>query len=504
MFPWSDYHAGNIDWLLELTGAFDQRLLDVEAKNEEQDGRLDAHDVLIDDLRDDLDAEIAARIAGDDSLSNRITSEVSARIAGDSRLQGNIDAEATARANADTTLQTNIDNEATARQNGDNTLQTNLNAAITTVMANLQQEQNNRITMDEGLLNMINGEITNRTNADTAINTRIDNLPTPETVIANPSGTGTTDLSKLQVGSTIYNVPSGGGSGTDVEANPSGTATADLTKLRVGTDIYSIPTAGYYAVPYNLYILFDFDENDEYRVRYVMAGPNEDPSTLTWTNACTSGAGVDLFVMYLRAAMYNETRQGYLRKSFKIILIDSVDYPKPNGNMWEPTDINGDSHDAPYIYPEIITHRDGTVGQYPGGRYKAELLWDGNKLEFTYINNGGIDPGVLKYNEFDDDPIYAKVNSSGYIVDNHDSSQYPGYYQLTASKLSVIYDTDDNPYHLWDWNVDDPTNEMPILYRFISAASTTGYTVKTMVLVADTTTSPYRFKVAKIITENVT
>ena len=56
-------------------------------------------------------------------------------------------------------------------------------------------------------------------------------------VVANPSGTGTADLTKLQVGNTIYDIPEG----TEVEANPSGTATTDLTKLQVGSTIYSIP-----------------------------------------------------------------------------------------------------------------------------------------------------------------------------------------------------------------------------------------------------------------------
>ena len=37
------------------------------------------------------------------------------------------------------------------------------------------------------------------------------------TVVANPSGTATDDLNKLQVGSTIYNIPSGGSGGGGFE-----------------------------------------------------------------------------------------------------------------------------------------------------------------------------------------------------------------------------------------------------------------------------------------------
>lgn len=56
------------------------------------------------------------------------------------------------------------------------------------------------------------------------------------TVVANPEGTATEDLEKLQVGTDIYGIPEG----TEVTANPSGTATADLKKLQVGDTIYGI------------------------------------------------------------------------------------------------------------------------------------------------------------------------------------------------------------------------------------------------------------------------
>lgn len=58
------------------------------------------------------------------------------------------------------------------------------------------------------------------------------------TVVANPSGTASTNLTKLQVDSTIYSVD-----GITVVANPSGTASESLSKLQVGNSIYEIPTA---------------------------------------------------------------------------------------------------------------------------------------------------------------------------------------------------------------------------------------------------------------------
>lgn len=82
---------------------------------------------------------------------------------------------------------------------------------------------------------------------------------------ANPSSTGSTDLAKLKVGGTTYNVPngttnynnlsnkpqinsvtlSGNKSLSDIgiEANPSGTASTDLTKLKVGGTTYNIPSS---------------------------------------------------------------------------------------------------------------------------------------------------------------------------------------------------------------------------------------------------------------------
>lgn len=59
------------------------------------------------------------------------------------------------------------------------------------------------------------------------------------TVIANPSGTATADLNKLQVGSTIYGIPS-----TEVVANPSGTPTNDLNTIEIGSTIYNVAGGG--------------------------------------------------------------------------------------------------------------------------------------------------------------------------------------------------------------------------------------------------------------------
>lgn len=60
------------------------------------------------------------------------------------------------------------------------------------------------------------------------------------TVIANPTGEPTDDLNKVQIGSTIYDIPEG----TEVEANPTDSASETLTKLKVDDIIYSVPSGG--------------------------------------------------------------------------------------------------------------------------------------------------------------------------------------------------------------------------------------------------------------------
>jgi len=65
--------------------------------------------------------------------------------------------------------------------------------------------------------------------------------PDPGTkVVANPSGTSSTNLAKVKIDDAIYNIPSG----PTVVANPSGPASTDLNSLQVGNVIYDIPSGG--------------------------------------------------------------------------------------------------------------------------------------------------------------------------------------------------------------------------------------------------------------------
>lgn len=59
-------------------------------------------------------------------------------------------------------------------------------------------------------------------------------------VVANPSGTATNDLTKLQIDNTIYNIPIP--TVIDVEANPVDPATAHLNTIKIDNTVYDIPT----------------------------------------------------------------------------------------------------------------------------------------------------------------------------------------------------------------------------------------------------------------------
>lgn len=142
------------------------------------------------------------------------------------------------------------------------------------------------------------------------------------TVIANPEGSATADLAKLQVGTTIYGIPaeagdisydntSSGMTADDVQeaidelntgiggitelipsdatssnklataddipdavtGNPSGTATAgDLAKLQIGSDIYSIPSGGSATPTVQIFKASGASDNDYHNCFYIECG----------------------------------------------------------------------------------------------------------------------------------------------------------------------------------------------------------------------------------------
>lgn len=115
------------------------------------------------------------------------------------------------------------------------------------------------------------------------------------TVIANPSGTASADLEKIQVGSTIYGIPS-----TEVVANPSGTPTNDLNTIEIGSTIYNVAGGGGSTVETNMIAqpLTTYIHDGETVVRngerteMYFSSPvsASDPrGIVAWTNAISSG-----------------------------------------------------------------------------------------------------------------------------------------------------------------------------------------------------------------------
>lgn len=60
--------------------------------------------------------------------------------------------------------------------------------------------------------------------------------PTPTNVIANPSGSTSGDLTKIQIGNVKYDIAGG----TEVIANPSGSTSGDLTKIQIDNVRYDV------------------------------------------------------------------------------------------------------------------------------------------------------------------------------------------------------------------------------------------------------------------------
>ena len=284
-YPYTNFEQLNIDWLLEKIGGFDERIRSnteritlVEGRCDVIETRLDGHDEDIADLKqrmttaegdiDSLEGRMDTAEGDIDSLEGRMdTAE------GDiDSLEGRMD---TAEDDIDICEADIIDLK-------------NKDAAIEDMIASQYDSSNTYHAGDYAIYNDILYKCTNTTSGDfdflywqqvnvtneiKSVNDDLDSLSSEvdaiPVVTPNPGGSGT-NLNTIQIGDTIYVVPSGGGGGgssvtpnpagaatdvlnkvdidgtifampSDVEANPAGSGTADLTKLKVGSTIYDIP-----------------------------------------------------------------------------------------------------------------------------------------------------------------------------------------------------------------------------------------------------------------------
>ena len=256
-YPYTNFEQLNIDWLLEKIGGFDERIRSnteritlVEGRCDVIETRLDRHDEDIQDLKDRM-----TTAEGDiDSLEGRMDTA-----------EGDIDiceGDIIDLKNKDAAIEDMI----ASQYNASNTYHAGDYAIYNDILYKC-------INTTSGDFDFLYWQQVNVTNEIKSVNDDLDSLSSEvdaiPVVTPNPGGSGT-NLNTIQIGDTIYVVPSGGGGGgssvtpnpagtatdvlnkvdidgtiyampSDVEANPAGSGTADLTKLKVGSTIYDIP-----------------------------------------------------------------------------------------------------------------------------------------------------------------------------------------------------------------------------------------------------------------------
>lgn len=113
--------------------------------------------------------------------------------------------------------------------------------ATYTAGANIQISQNNEISATDTTYTAGSNVQISQNNEISATDTTYSAFDGTNSGLVPEPQSG--DSGKYLKADGTWDTPSGGG-GTTVIANPSGTATADLEKLQVGNDIYSIPSGG--------------------------------------------------------------------------------------------------------------------------------------------------------------------------------------------------------------------------------------------------------------------
>jgi hypothetical protein len=163
--PFDEIWAEIDDQQLELDAEIAARIAGdlalLDAINAEEAARIAADDA----LQADLEAETLSRTYADIALHDALSTETAARIASDDALQDAIDLEEAARVAVDNGLQTAISAEQAARIAGDNALQANLDA-----------EETARIAGDSALQTAIDAEKAARIAGDNALQTNINTL----------------------------------------------------------------------------------------------------------------------------------------------------------------------------------------------------------------------------------------------------------------------------------------------------------------------------------------
>lgn len=216
-------------------------------------------------------------------------------------------------------------------------------------------------------------------------------------VVANPSGTGSTDLSKLKVGNDIYNIPSGGG-GTEVEANPSEPATDDLNTIKIGNTVYDIPGGG--SGGSTNYGKFDCDllfVNDPL--------PSPQPSGGGWTQNYVTTESIDNYDAVCLIASTDYSQTGVLGGCTKTIVLKDNYYDSS-------TVLSGSYTDGRLAYVTFTDSTHISVSAWASAGY-APILYKvyGLKFENKLINRSDIysEEERLVGRWTDGKPLYQKT-----------------------------------------------------------------------------------------------
>ena len=190
-YPYTNFEQLNLDHLMNQISTFDSRITNCEVQVEDLSEKVDTFDSRITANADDI-ADIKPRLTD---------------------AENDIDALETTVGDNDSGLVKAVND---------------INSDIGNITPRVEALETTVGDNDSGLVKAVND-----------LDSEIDSIPV---VVGNPGGSATGTLSKIGIGDTIYNVPSGGGgSGTEVIANPTGTGAADLNKVSIAGIIYDIP-----------------------------------------------------------------------------------------------------------------------------------------------------------------------------------------------------------------------------------------------------------------------
>lgn len=216
-YPYTNFEQLNLDKLMELTGSFDQRLLNVETTVAD-------HTVRITNLENDLGA-LEQRVTGaENDIVNlgedleSLTGRVSANETAIGSINGDIDE-----------LQddiTRIDGKDSAQDDEIDSLKTRMSDAESDIVD----------------LRGLASQVQSNTNDIQGLDSRVITLEGAK-VTANPGGTPGRQLTTVRIGTTDYEISGGGGGGgTSVTPNPAGTPTDTLSTVDIAGTIYDIPS----------------------------------------------------------------------------------------------------------------------------------------------------------------------------------------------------------------------------------------------------------------------